>query len=171
VVELPWAADSCPCVEKLRTVLPLTVGIRDRTVGIRASVVQLVSILGGVVSGRGCASSEQPRCTALTSLESTCCKKVTDAGLRAAGPSPLRAHVSQPHLHVCRRPATRAPPRPAHTRTRVAAPHRTPPPPSRCPASPCPARRLASTRRAPPAACRASRTTPGRPTGPQSPWL
>jgi hypothetical protein len=29
VVELPWAADSCPCVEKLRTVLPLTVGIRD----------------------------------------------------------------------------------------------------------------------------------------------
>jgi hypothetical protein len=30
VVELPWAADSCPCVEnKLRTVLPVTVGIRD----------------------------------------------------------------------------------------------------------------------------------------------
>jgi pyruvate kinase len=25
VVELPCAADSCPCVEKLRTVLPLTV--------------------------------------------------------------------------------------------------------------------------------------------------
>jgi hypothetical protein len=24
-VELPWAADSCPCVEKQRTVLPLTV--------------------------------------------------------------------------------------------------------------------------------------------------
>jgi hypothetical protein len=35
VVELPWAADSCPWVGKLRTVLPLTVGIRD-------SVVQLV---------------------------------------------------------------------------------------------------------------------------------
>jgi hypothetical protein len=31
-VELPWAADSCPCVEKLRTVLPLTVGIRDSAV-------------------------------------------------------------------------------------------------------------------------------------------
>jgi hypothetical protein len=35
VVELPWAADSCPWVGKLRTVLPLTVGIRD-------SAVQLV---------------------------------------------------------------------------------------------------------------------------------
>jgi hypothetical protein len=32
VVELPWAADCCPCVEKLRTVLPLTVGIRDGVV-------------------------------------------------------------------------------------------------------------------------------------------
>jgi hypothetical protein len=29
VVELPFAADCCPCVEKLRTVLPLTGGIRD----------------------------------------------------------------------------------------------------------------------------------------------
>ena len=42
VVELPFAADRCPCVEKLRTVLPLTVGIRD-------SVVQLVSTLGSAV--------------------------------------------------------------------------------------------------------------------------
>ena len=42
VVELPWAADSCPCVEKLRTVLPFTVGIRD-------GVVQLVSTLGSAV--------------------------------------------------------------------------------------------------------------------------
>ena len=32
VVQLPWAADSCPWVGKLRTVLPLTVGIRDRAV-------------------------------------------------------------------------------------------------------------------------------------------
>jgi hypothetical protein len=32
VVERPWAADCCPCVEKLRTVLPLTVGIRDGAV-------------------------------------------------------------------------------------------------------------------------------------------
>jgi hypothetical protein len=32
VVELPWAADSCPWVEKLRTVLPLTVGLRDGAV-------------------------------------------------------------------------------------------------------------------------------------------
>jgi hypothetical protein len=35
-VELPFAADSCPWVGKLRTVLPLTVGIRD-------GVVHLVS--------------------------------------------------------------------------------------------------------------------------------
>jgi hypothetical protein len=34
VVELPWAADSCPWVEKLRTVLPLTVAIRDGAVHI-----------------------------------------------------------------------------------------------------------------------------------------
>jgi hypothetical protein len=32
VVELPWAADCCPCVEKLRTVLLFTVGIRDGAV-------------------------------------------------------------------------------------------------------------------------------------------
>jgi hypothetical protein len=32
VAELPWAADSCPCEEKLRTVLPLPVGIRDGVV-------------------------------------------------------------------------------------------------------------------------------------------
>jgi hypothetical protein len=30
VVELPWAADCCPCVEKLRTVLPLTARVRER---------------------------------------------------------------------------------------------------------------------------------------------
>jgi hypothetical protein len=35
VVGLPWAADSCPWVGKLRTVLPLSDGIRD-------GVVQLV---------------------------------------------------------------------------------------------------------------------------------
>jgi hypothetical protein len=35
VVGLPWAADSCPWVGKLRTVLPLTDVIRD-------SAVQLV---------------------------------------------------------------------------------------------------------------------------------
>jgi hypothetical protein len=32
VVELPFAADCCPWVEKLRTVLPLTVGFRDSVV-------------------------------------------------------------------------------------------------------------------------------------------
>jgi hypothetical protein len=42
VAELPFAADCCPCVEKLRTVLPLTVGIRD-------GVVHLVSTLGSAV--------------------------------------------------------------------------------------------------------------------------
>jgi hypothetical protein len=36
VVELPFAADCCPCVEKLRAILPFTVGIRD-------GAVQLVS--------------------------------------------------------------------------------------------------------------------------------
>jgi hypothetical protein len=30
VVELPFAADCCPCVEQLRTVLPLTVGYQRR---------------------------------------------------------------------------------------------------------------------------------------------
>jgi hypothetical protein len=39
VVELPFAADCCPWVEKLRTVSPLPVGIRD-------GVVHLVSTLG-----------------------------------------------------------------------------------------------------------------------------
>jgi hypothetical protein len=42
VVELPFAADCCPCVEKLRTVLPFTVGLRD-------GAVQLVSILSSAV--------------------------------------------------------------------------------------------------------------------------
>jgi hypothetical protein len=53
VVELPWAADSCPWLGKLRTVLPLTVGIRD-------SAVQLVSTLGSAegVSACGPGSSE-----------------------------------------------------------------------------------------------------------------
>jgi hypothetical protein len=56
VVELPFAADCCPCVEKLRTVLPFTVAIRD-------GVVQLVSTLGSVVisaqTHEGC--NPQPR--------------------------------------------------------------------------------------------------------------
>ena len=42
--ELPFAADKCPCVEKLRTVLPVIVGIRD-------GAVQMVSTLGSVVPG------------------------------------------------------------------------------------------------------------------------
>jgi hypothetical protein len=50
VVELPFAADRCPWVEKLRTALPLTVGIRD-------GAVQLVSALGGVVRGEGTRTS------------------------------------------------------------------------------------------------------------------
>jgi hypothetical protein len=33
VVSLPFAADRCPCVEKLRTVSPLTVGIGTRQRG------------------------------------------------------------------------------------------------------------------------------------------
>jgi hypothetical protein len=51
VVELPWAADCCPCVEKLRTVLPLAVGIRD-------GAVHLASTLGSaVISARAELSS------------------------------------------------------------------------------------------------------------------
>ena len=42
MVELPFAVDCCPCVEKLRAVLPVTVGTRD-------GVVHLVSTLGSVV--------------------------------------------------------------------------------------------------------------------------
>ena len=42
VVELPFAADCCPCVEKLRTVSSFTVGIRD-------GAVHLASILGSIV--------------------------------------------------------------------------------------------------------------------------
>jgi hypothetical protein len=42
LVELPWAADRCPCVDKLRTLLPLTVGTRD-------GAVHLVSTLSSVV--------------------------------------------------------------------------------------------------------------------------
>jgi hypothetical protein len=38
LVGLPWAADSCPWVGKLRTVLPLT----NRDVIIRDSAVQLM---------------------------------------------------------------------------------------------------------------------------------
>jgi hypothetical protein len=37
-VELPFAADCCPCVEKLRTVLPSTVGIRGGVVRLVPSV-------------------------------------------------------------------------------------------------------------------------------------
>jgi hypothetical protein len=42
VVELPFAAGCFPCVEKLRTLSPLTVGIRD-------GAVQLVSTLSSAV--------------------------------------------------------------------------------------------------------------------------
>ena len=54
VVELPFAADSCPCVEKLRTVLPLTVGIRD-------GVVQLVSTLSASGGGESREHQRSPR--------------------------------------------------------------------------------------------------------------
>jgi hypothetical protein len=50
-VELPFAADCCPCVEKLRTVLPFTVGISDGAVHLvstfGSSGVSLVSLEGG----------------------------------------------------------------------------------------------------------------------------
>ena len=46
VVELPFAADCCPCVEKLRTVLPFTVGIRDGR-GIKKMKIANHRISGG----------------------------------------------------------------------------------------------------------------------------
>jgi hypothetical protein len=46
--ELPFAADCCPCVEKLRTVLPLTVGSRD---GVVSTLVSAVVISAVVVYG------------------------------------------------------------------------------------------------------------------------
>jgi hypothetical protein len=39
VVKLPWAADCCPCVEKLRGVLPRTVG-RDGAVQVGGVYLQ-----------------------------------------------------------------------------------------------------------------------------------
>jgi hypothetical protein len=40
VVELPFAADCCPCEEKLRTVLAFTVGIRDGAVQLVLTLVR-----------------------------------------------------------------------------------------------------------------------------------
>jgi hypothetical protein len=64
VVKLHFAADCCPCVEKLRTVLPLTVGIRD-------GAVHLVSTFGSaVISARAelgsIITSALPAATVLT---------------------------------------------------------------------------------------------------------
>ena len=65
MVELPFAADCCPCVEKLRTVLPSTGGIRD-------GVVHLLPTLGSaVISARAeigrIIASALPVATLLTS--------------------------------------------------------------------------------------------------------
>ena len=48
MVELPWAADSCPWVGKLRTVVPLTVGIRDGAVQL---VLTHQRVRGGIFVG------------------------------------------------------------------------------------------------------------------------
>jgi hypothetical protein len=53
-VRLPFAADSCPCVEKLRAVVPLTVGIRD-------GGVQLVSRGGWVLHQLALVAQQQQR--------------------------------------------------------------------------------------------------------------
>jgi hypothetical protein len=58
VVELPWAADCCPCVGKLRTVLQVPL-----TVGIRVGVVQLVSILGSWGAFTACRRARISSCT------------------------------------------------------------------------------------------------------------
>jgi hypothetical protein len=38
VVELSWAAGFCPCVEKLRIVLPFSDGIRDEAVQLQLAL-------------------------------------------------------------------------------------------------------------------------------------
>jgi hypothetical protein len=50
VDEFRWAADSCPCVGKLRTVLPSTVGIRGSAVHL-----VLTRQRGAVVDSSTCA--------------------------------------------------------------------------------------------------------------------
>jgi hypothetical protein len=52
VAELSFAADYCPC-EKLRTVLPLTVGIRDGAV----RLVSIITQVGGMLLEGGRAQS------------------------------------------------------------------------------------------------------------------
>jgi hypothetical protein len=56
VVELPWAADSCPWVGRLRTVLPLTVGIRDGAVQLVLTHQRVRGGGGGVEKKNGAAS-------------------------------------------------------------------------------------------------------------------
>jgi hypothetical protein len=92
VAELPFAADCCPCVEKLRTVLPFTVGIRD-------GAVQLVSTLGSVViSARAelgsIITSALPVATVLTRQRVSACVGVcvcVRAGFAARGDESPRA--------------------------------------------------------------------------------
>jgi hypothetical protein len=64
VFELPFAADCCPCVEKLRTVLPVTVGIRD-------GAVQMVSTLGSAVMSAGFRLHAPSRACARSDLAAT----------------------------------------------------------------------------------------------------
>jgi hypothetical protein len=83
VVELPWAADSCPCVA----------GAANRvtsSVGISYSVVHLVSILRGVVSsaraGLGCVIvSALPVSTMLTRQRVCTCGGACVCGLSSRG--------------------------------------------------------------------------------------
>ena len=76
VVELPFAADCYPCEEKLRTVLPFTVGIRD-------GAVQLVSTLGSaVISARAELGSSSITTSALPVTTMLTCQCVAFVSVR-----------------------------------------------------------------------------------------
>jgi hypothetical protein len=70
VVELPWAADRCPWVEKLRTVLPLPVGIRDECVGVRST--EVVEKANGANTHPACTRSSSASTNSAWAASSAC---------------------------------------------------------------------------------------------------
>ena len=71
VVELPRAADSCPSVEKLRTVLPVTVGIRDSAVQLVVAHQRARTCVASAptsMDARRCELGEHWRCSVSTRL-------------------------------------------------------------------------------------------------------
>jgi hypothetical protein len=105
VVELPFAADCCPCVEKLRTVLPYSVGIRDGAVG--ATLGSVVREEGGVtcLEGGGLLRriGERASCPLRRSKGAPACCARRPASARglfakqSASQMQLRSHPKQQH--------------------------------------------------------------------------